>query len=120
MFTHEFQEVSQKLRQKFAEVVVFDTICGATKERQSDLVSLVEKGAEVIIVIGGRHSANTRKLAKLATAQGKPTFHIETSQDLDPEVLSNYQVAGVTAGASTPEFIIREVCEVLEQVETKI
>lgn len=120
MFTHEFQEVSQKLRQKFAEVVVFDTICGATKERQSDLVSLVEKGAEVIIVIGGKHSANTRKLAKLASAQGKPTFHIETSQDLDPEVLSNYQVAGVTAGASTPEFIIREVCEVLEQVETKI
>jgi 4-hydroxy-3-methylbut-2-enyl diphosphate reductase len=120
MFTHEFQEVSQKLRQKFDEVVVFDTICGATKERQSDLVSLVEKGAEVIVVIGGKHSANTRKLAKLATAQGKPTFHIETSQDLDPEVLSNYQVAGVTAGASTPEFIIREVCEVLEQVETKI
>ncbi len=119
MFTHEFKAVSQKLRERFEDVVVFDTICGATKERQSDLILLVEQGAEVIVVIGGKHSANTRKLAKLATAQGRPTFHIETSKDLDQKILSNYQIAGVTAGASTPEFIIREVCEVLEQIETK-
>ncbi|MEL0098707.1 MAG: 4-hydroxy-3-methylbut-2-enyl diphosphate reductase, partial [Opitutae bacterium] len=65
MFTHEFQKLTQELSEKYPELVVFDTICGATKERQSDLVELVKEGAEAIVVIGGKHSANTRKLAKL-------------------------------------------------------
>ena len=68
MFTHEFQKLTQLLSEKYPELVVFDTICGATKERQSDLVELVKEGAEAIVVIGGKHSANTRKLAKLASS----------------------------------------------------
>lgn len=118
MFTHEFRRISLRLNQLCEDLVVFDTICGATKERQSDLVALVEEGAEAIVVIGGKHSANTRKLAKLATQQGKPTFHIETFKDLDLKALSGFEIVGVTAGASTPEFIIREVCRQLEQLET--
>jgi len=117
MFTHEFREISERLVSRFADVVVLDTICGATKERQSDLVSLVDEGAEAIVVIGGKHSANTRKLAKLAGEQKRPTFHIETVKDLDVDKLSTFEVVGVTAGASTPEFIIREVCEKLEKLE---
>ena len=69
------------------------------------------------MVIGGKHSANTRKLAKLAAEQQKPTFHIETFKDLDLDSLKKFQTVGVTAGASTPEFIIREVCEKLEKLE---
>lgn len=114
MFTHEFQNLSAILSQKYPDMLVFDTICGATKERQSDLVSLVEQGAEAIVVIGGRHSANTKKLAKLAAANERPTFHVETAEDLDAESFSSFALVGVTAGASTPEFIIRSVCERLE------
>lgn len=114
MFTHEFQNLSAILSQRYPDMLVFDTICGATKERQSDLVSLVEQGAEAIVVIGGRHSANTKKLAKLAAANDRPTFHVETAEDLDAESFSSFDLVGVTAGASTPEFIIRSVCERLE------
>ena len=120
MFTHEFQELSNRLAEDYKDLFIFDTICGATKERQSDLVSLVKEGAEVIVVIGGKHSANTRKLAKLAAQQGRPTFHIETVNDLDLDSLRKFQTVGVTAGASTPEFIIREVCSKLETLEPLI
>lgn len=114
MFTHEFQALSGILGKRYPAMLVFDTICGATKERQSDLVSLVELGAEAIVVIGGRHSANTKKLAKLAAANDRPTFHVETAADLDADSFSTFSLVGVTAGASTPEFIIRSVCERLE------
>ena len=114
MFTHEFKNLSEILRQKYPELVILDTICGATKERQSDLVQLVEQGADAIVVIGGKHSANTRKLAKLASSYNKPTFHIETAEDLELGSFVDFSCVGVTAGASTPEFIIRSVCEKLE------
>ena len=97
-------------------MIVFDTICGATKERQSDLVELVKEGADAIVVIGGKHSANTRKLAKLASSYDRPAFHVETAEDLDTELLKGFSTVGVTAGASTPEFIIRSVCEKLENI----
>jgi len=114
MFTHEFKKLSGLLAERYPDLVVFDTICGATKERQSDLVDLVKEGAEAIVVIGGKHSANTRKLAKLAASHDRPTFHVETAEDIDPGQLNEFSVVGVTAGASTPEFIIRSVCEKLE------
>ena len=116
MFTHEFQKLTQFLSEKYPELVVFDTICGATKERQSDLVELVKEGAEAIVVIGGKHSANTRKLAKLASSHDRPTFHVETAEDIEPEALKSFRTVGVTAGASTPEFIIRSVCQFLESL----
>jgi len=114
MFTHEFRNLSGRLVKKYPNLLVFDTICGATKERQSDLVQLVEEGAQAIVVIGGKHSANTRKLAKLASSHNRPTFHVETAEDLIPEAFREFDAVGVTAGASTPEFIIRSVCEKLE------
>lgn len=114
MFTHEFRNLSGRLAKKYPNLLVFDTICGATKERQSDLVQLVEEGAQAIVVIGGKHSANTRKLAKLASSHNRPTFHVETAEDLIPEAFREFDTVGVTAGASTPEFIIRSVCEKLE------
>ena len=116
MFTHEFKYLTGLLAKKYPEMLIFDTICGATKERQSDLVDLVKAGADAIVVIGGKHSANTRKLAKLASSHDRPTFHIETAEDLLPADFKEFTVVGVTAGASTPEFIIRKVCERLEEI----
>ncbi len=114
MFTHEFKKLTGILSERYPDLLVFDTICGATKERQSDLVELVSEGAEAIVVIGGKHSANTRKLAKLAASHDRPTFHVETAEDLDEAAIGEFTIVGVTAGASTPEFIIRSVCEKLE------
>jgi len=116
MFTHEFKKLTAQLSQTYPGLLVFDTICGATKERQSDLVELVNEAAEAIVVIGGKHSANTRKLAKLAASHNRPTFHVGTIQDLEPSKLKPFATVGVTAGASTPEFIIRSVCEHLESL----
>ena len=116
MFTHEFKYLTELLAEKYPRMLIFDTICGATKERQSDLVDLVKEGADAIVVIGGKHSANTRKLAKLASSHDRPTFHIETAEDLLPADFEKFTVVGVTAGASTPEFIIRKVCERLEEI----
>jgi (E)-4-hydroxy-3-methyl-but-2-enyl pyrophosphate reductase len=116
MFTHEFKYLSDLLSVKYPGMLIFDTICGATKERQSDLVDLVEQGADAIVVIGGKHSANTRKLAKLASSHNRPTFHIETADDLLPSDFETFSVVGVTAGASTPEFLIRKICERLEEL----
>jgi 4-hydroxy-3-methylbut-2-enyl diphosphate reductase len=115
MFTHEFKHLSNLLSAKYPDLLIFDTICGATKERQSDLVDLVNEGADAIVVIGGKHSANTRKLAKLAASHDRPTFHIETAEDIEKADFDNFETVGVTAGASTPEFIIRKVCERLEE-----
>lgn len=116
MFIHEFEELSGYLGKTYPALKVFNTICGATRERQTDLIKMVDEGAEAIIVIGGHHSANTRKLAKLAKLQNKPTFHLETAKDLDIESLKKYQIVGVTAGASTPDFIIDEICDALKDL----
>lgn len=116
MFVHEFNEVSRRLRLRFPELQVYDTICGATKERQTDLRKLVQDGAEAIVVIGGLHSANTCKLAKLARMQGKPTYHIETADQIEEEEMRQFSVVGVTAGASTPDFIIDGVCRRLQEL----
>ena len=116
MFTHEFDALSSRLRERFGDVLIFDTICGATKERQTDLRKLVQDGAEAIVVIGGHHSANTCKLAKLARLHDRPTYHIETAQEIDEAEMSRFEVVGVTAGASTPDFIIDAVCERLRAI----
>lgn len=115
MFTDEFEKLSAHLHHHYPAAKVFDTICGATKERQSDVLVLKEKGAEAIVVVGGRHSANTMKLAALVEKHGLPAYHIETVAELDfAHLQDNYAIIGVTAGASTPEFLIQEVCERLE------
>lgn len=117
MFTHEFEALSARLKKRAPETLIFDTICGATKERQSEVITLKQKGADAIVVIGGRHSANTCKLVALSRLQDIPTFHIETSAELKPEIMQQYPVIGVTAGASTPDFLIDEVCKKLEVIK---
>ena len=114
MFTDEFERLSLHLKKYYPERKVFDTICGATKERQSDISTLKEAGAQAIIVVGGKHSANTMKLAALVEKHKLPAYHVETAAELDfAHLKETYQKVGVTAGASTPEFLINDVCEQL-------
>jgi 4-hydroxy-3-methylbut-2-enyl diphosphate reductase len=71
---------------------------------------------EALVVVGSRNSANTRKLAEVARSTGLPTFHIERAEELRPEWFSRLTRVGVTAGASTPDHLIREVLDRLSQI----
>ncbi|MEO0795410.1 MAG: 4-hydroxy-3-methylbut-2-enyl diphosphate reductase [Verrucomicrobiota bacterium] len=115
MFMDEFRRLAEILRGRFPETEVINTICGATRERQTDILLLKQKGAQAIVVVGGRHSANTIKLAKLVERQGLPAYHVEVPEELDLNALGRYQKVGLTAGASTPEFLIKAVREKLEE-----
>ena len=116
MFTDEFDRLASHLQTRYPHALVFDTICGATKDRQGDIAVLYDQEVEAFVIIGGHHSANTCKLAMLARKTGLPTFHIETAKEIDPGEMSRYQRVGVTAGASTPEFLINEVCNQLAEI----
>jgi (E)-4-hydroxy-3-methyl-but-2-enyl pyrophosphate reductase len=119
MFTHDFEELSAHLKKKYPDTLIFDTICGATKDRQGDIAVLFDQGAEAFVVIGGHHSANTCKLALLARKTKLPTYHIETAKEIDEAEMSRFRKVGVTAGASTPEFLIGEVCNKLAAIDSK-
>jgi len=119
MFTDDFENLAEYLKQRIPSLLVFDTICGATKDRQGDIAVLFDQGVEAFVVIGGHHSANTRKLALLAQKTKLPTYHIETAREIDAQEMSRFKTVGVTAGASTPEFLIQEVCERLAAIDSR-
>ncbi|QGG47737.1 4-hydroxy-3-methylbut-2-enyl diphosphate reductase [Heliorestis convoluta] len=104
------REISQALHQKELQVEVENTICSATAKRQEAAQKLVEQ-VDVMVVIGGRNSSNTKKLAQICQEAGVPTYHIEKPEELDCHYFKNVQKAGVTAGASTPHWIIEEVVQ---------
>lgn len=97
---------------------IFDTICNATSDRQNEAEELSKK-SDAMIVVGGRHSSNTCKLRDTGEANC-PTFLIETADELASLDLSAYNVIGVTAGASTPSVIIKEVLKSMsEEIKEK-
>lgn len=111
-----YEKISNKLDSLANEVVKFNTICSATKERQSSAKNLAEK-VDVMIVIGGFHSSNTQKLVEICkSVKPNATFHIETLKDLPLNELSKYKTVGITAGASTPQWIIDEIMEKLKSI----
>lgn len=101
----EYAAICNRIRQRFSEAVVFDTICDTTEKRQAEIMALAA-GTDAVFVVGGQNSANTRRLEKLAKLQGKPAFHIETAEELQKIDIEPYRHIGVAAGASTPNWII--------------
>jgi 4-hydroxy-3-methylbut-2-enyl diphosphate reductase len=100
---------------------IHETICGSTELRQAEVKRLAES-VDVIIVVGGRTSGNTRRLFEIARKTGKPAYHIEAETDLesiDIKVLSAARQIGLTAGASTPNWIIKKVYKALEALLVK-
>jgi (E)-4-hydroxy-3-methyl-but-2-enyl pyrophosphate reductase len=100
---------------------VFNTICDSTERRQAEVKRLAET-VDAVIVVGGRESGNTRRLAEIANQTGKPAYHIESEEDLkaiDTEALESARYIGITAGASTPNWIIKKVYRALEALQVK-
>ena len=86
---------------------MINTLCLETRRRQAAAVELARQ-VDVMFVLGGRQSANTRQLARLCENVGVTTYHLESWEDFQPAMIDGAAVAGVTAGASTPEWIIHE------------
>ena len=92
---------------------VFNTICDSTESRQEDVKNLASR-VDAVVVVGGYESGNTRRLFDIARKTGKPSLHIETEAELDLDQLGNAKHIGITAGASTPNWIIKRVYRDLE------
>ncbi len=90
---------------RFAEVRVFNTICNATTLRQEESTRLAGK-ADAMFILGGYNSANTRRLAEFCRSINPRTHHIETDAEMTPDMIRDASTVGVTAGASTPQWII--------------
>ncbi|MDR2251775.1 MAG: 4-hydroxy-3-methylbut-2-enyl diphosphate reductase [Endomicrobium sp.] len=101
-----FNVIVEILKKRF-KVNIYNTICEATLERQESAKKLAKK-VDLMIVIGGKNSGNTTRLAEICKAQTK-TYHIETIDELDAKWFNNIKTAGLTAGASTPDNIIKSV-----------
>ena len=103
-----FQELVEIFQKKGYDIIVANTICSATEERQKEASELAAK-ADVMIVIGGTHSSNTRTLYELCKSECENTYYIQTLADLQLELPNSVELVGITAGASTPNKIIEEV-----------
>ncbi|MGI9952875.1 bifunctional 4-hydroxy-3-methylbut-2-enyl diphosphate reductase/30S ribosomal protein S1 [Moorellaceae bacterium AZ2] len=114
-----FEEVVTALRPLSGELVVHNTICDATRRRQQAAVE-VARQVDVMIVVGGKNSANTRHLAELCRQAGTPTYHVEQAGEMDHRWFKGARRVGVTGGASTPAWIIEEVVHMLEKEQVQV
>lgn len=105
---NKFQELVEIFEKKGYDIVVVNTICNATEVRQTEAREIAAK-VDVMIVIGGKHSSNSRKLFEICQKECKNTYFIQTLEDLNLELPKSARTVGITAGASTPNNIIEEV-----------
>lgn len=110
----EYDAIAEALAEHIRELVVLATICPATLERQKALEELARR-VDAIIVVGGKHSANTVRLFQTARHLLNATWHIETPDEIPPEI-AGYASVGITAGASTPDEVIDAVEQALQKV----
>jgi 4-hydroxy-3-methylbut-2-enyl diphosphate reductase len=103
-----FQELVEIIMKKGYDILVLNTICNATQERQTEARELA-KTSDAMVVIGGKHSSNTRKLYEISKKECANTYYIQKLIDLDLTKLKSFRSVGITAGASTPHNIIKEV-----------
>ena len=103
-----FQDLVEKFLKKGYDISVLNTICNATQERQSEARRIASE-VDAMIVIGGKSSSNTQKLYEICRRECENTYYIQTFDDLEPESVSSVRSVGITAGASTPKNIIKEV-----------
>lgn len=103
-----FKDIVDILSKKSYDIDVMNTICNATEERQTEAGTIAEQ-SDAMLVIGGKHSSNTQKLYEICKSKCSDTYFIQTLDDLDLKKLQSFRSVGITAGASTPNNIIKEV-----------
>ncbi len=115
---HTFEEITAEIVRISPEAEIFDTICSATAQRQQEAEEIAKK-SDVFFVVGGKHSSNTKKLYEVAKKVCKDTYHIECASDIEKEMLAGKNFVGITAGASTPDQIIKEVYNTMENLSNQ-
>ncbi|MGI6054613.1 MAG: 4-hydroxy-3-methylbut-2-enyl diphosphate reductase [Clostridium sp.] len=105
---NKFQDIVEKISKTYYDILVLNTICNATQERQVEARQIASQ-VDVMIVIGGRNSSNTQKLYEICRKECKDTYYIQTLDDFKPDKAGTVRSVGITAGASTPNQIIEEV-----------
>ena len=110
-----FQELVEIFEKKRYDIIVLNTICNATKERQTEAAQLAAK-SEAMIVIGGKQSSNTKKLYEISKNACGNTYYIQKLDDLDLSQIKSFRCVGITAGASTPNNIIKEVQKIMSEM----
>ena len=110
-----FTDIVKALTARYYEVRAVNTICTDTNNRQSEAVRLAQE-VQVMVVVGGKTSANTKHLAELAETHGAHAFHIEGPEELRPEWFDGVRVAGLMSGASTPGWLVDQVCTRMEEL----
>lgn len=111
-----YQEVVETLQNQGIELDARNTICNATGERQRAALELARE-VDVMVVVGGKESANTKKLAMICQATGTPTYHVECATEIQENWFQGAKVIGLTAGASTPDVIIEEVIRRMKDLD---
>ncbi|MGV8074372.1 MAG: 4-hydroxy-3-methylbut-2-enyl diphosphate reductase [Syntrophobacteraceae bacterium] len=111
-----FQEIQDRFLKRYPGGVVQNTICGSTHERQAEIRQICSQ-VEAMVVVGGYHSGNTLRLAEVARECAVPTYHVETETELNTQEMARYSCVGVSAGASTPNWIIRNIVKYLESIQ---
>jgi len=111
----DFKKIVSFLVGRAAEVRVFNTICNATFENQDAAAELAQK-ADVMIIIGGKNSSNTKQLFNIAKSYCKDSYHIENESELQKEWFEGKKLCGISAGASTPDWIIQKVIQKIKEI----
>ena len=112
----EFEKIKNFSQKLYTNAKIYDTICSVTENRQNEAVKLA-KQSDLMIVVGGKDSSNTRRLFELCHEACPDTLHIESVDDLKTDFPDSAKSAGLTAGASTPDGIITEVLKVMEEIK---
>ncbi len=115
---NKFEEFARAVQEKYPGAKIFNSICESTHRRQEEVLAMAQR-VNAMVVVGGRESANTRRLIDISEEAGVPTFPVETEKDLDLHALSVYPTIGITAGASTPNWLILRVVERLKGIESR-
>ncbi|MDR2394897.1 MAG: 4-hydroxy-3-methylbut-2-enyl diphosphate reductase [Treponema sp.] len=111
----EYQGIAQAIQAYFPHLEIIDTICKATRDRQHALSQLCPQ-VDALLILGGKESANTRRLLAIAQAQGKQAWLVETVAEIPPEI-SAYPVVGLATGASTPDEFVDQIAKALSSAQ---
>jgi len=110
-----FADIKDRIERKYPHYIIYDTICDSTIKRQAEVRAL-DADVDAFVVVGGLNSGNTKRLVETAQESGKPTYHIETEADLNDSSLESANHVGITAGASTPKWVINRVFRTIEKI----
>ena len=113
-----FDGVVNLIKERSFDCVVFNTICRSTRKRQREIINLARR-VDAIIVVGGKNSANTARLASICEGEGTAAFHVESEKEIENIPLSDFKRIGITAGASTPNWVIERVVEKTKSIHAE-